>query len=106
MYPIKLSNYYYLTLLNFSFSFHCTNSREDPFKPCGKILRLNQFTEFCISSTCECLLNKNNSESKCKCDSLLPFVEACESKLGPLAVRNWRLIHECRKYMYSTKLKI
>ncbi|GFW41631.1 hemocytin [Trichonephila clavipes] len=73
----------------------CNKLRNEPFKECGKILSVDHFIEFCMSSTCECMMHKNNSDEKCKCDSFQTYAEACEDKLGPAAARNWRFMHEC-----------
>ncbi|XP_054713671.1 uncharacterized protein LOC129223130 [Uloborus diversus] len=73
----------------------CNQLKEEPFIECGKVLSVSPFIEFCMSTTCECLRNSKNSSGQCKCDSFQAFAEACEAKLGPLSVRNWRLRHEC-----------
>ncbi|CAL1296415.1 unnamed protein product [Larinioides sclopetarius] len=73
----------------------CNKLRDDPFNECSKTLQVDHFIEFCMSSTCECMLHKNGSDEKCKCDSFQTYAEACEEKHGPAAVRNWRFMHEC-----------
>ncbi|GIY68776.1 von Willebrand factor, partial [Caerostris darwini] len=74
----------------------CQKLRNEPFKECGKVLSVDLFIEFCMSSTCECMQHKNSSDEKCKCDAFQTYAEACEDKLGPAAaVRNWRFMHEC-----------
>nr|XP_042904159.1 uncharacterized protein LOC107439698 isoform X4 [Parasteatoda tepidariorum] len=73
----------------------CNKLKKDPFVACGQVLNVDSFVEFCMSSTCECILQKNKTAEKCKCDSFQPFVDECEEKLGPTAVRNWRLKHAC-----------
>ncbi|KAG8186759.1 hypothetical protein JTE90_010656 [Oedothorax gibbosus] len=73
----------------------CNKLRSEPFGGCSKALPIDHFIEFCMSSTCECMIHNKISDEKCKCDSFQPFAEACENELGPLAIRNWRFIHGC-----------
>lgn len=73
----------------------CNQLREEPFTACADVVSVDTFVQFCMVSTCQCLKEGSKPEEKCKCDSFLPLVEACEKEIGQIPLRSWRFKHSC-----------